>query len=60
MKHVRMDGRRPRASALFGALAALAVVSFLAGCAGQQATISPTVVVDKETLGHGRSFLGGC
>jgi uncharacterized lipoprotein len=42
--------RRPGASALF---AALLVLAALAGCAGQQATVTPAVVVDKETLGHG-------
>lgn len=29
-----------------------ALASALAGCAGQQATITPTVVVENETLGH--------
>lgn len=54
MKHnACFVGRRLRASALFGALAILFVVTTLAGCAGQQATVTPTVVVEKETLGRG-------
>lgn len=50
MKHTVRNSRRLRASALFVALVVLAA---LAGCAGQQATVSPTVVVEKEALGHG-------
>ena len=42
--------RRLRASALF---AALALMAFLAGCAGQQATVTPSVVVEPEALGRG-------
>jgi len=42
--------RRRLASALF---AALVVFFGLAGCAGQQATVTPSVVVEKETLGRG-------
>ena len=38
------------ASALF---AALAVAAGLFGCAGQQATVTPSVTVEKETLGRG-------
>lgn len=51
MKHFPFSrSRRRLASALFAALAALSV---LAGCAGQQATVTPSVVVEKETLGRG-------
>jgi uncharacterized lipoprotein len=51
MKHVPFSlSRRRLASALF---AAVAVLSVLAGCAGQQATVTPSVVVEKETLGRG-------
>jgi uncharacterized lipoprotein len=42
--------RRLAASALFTALTALAG---LCGCAGQQATVTPSVVVEKEALGRG-------
>ncbi len=51
MKHTAFSRcRRLRASALFTAFAALLV---LCGCAGQQATVSPTVVVEQESLGRG-------
>ncbi|MEL7642435.1 MAG: YajG family lipoprotein [Solidesulfovibrio sp.] len=54
MKHPSTSrGRRLRASALFAALAACVVFVALAGCAGQQATVTPSVVVEKETLGRG-------
>lgn len=46
----RNRSRRPWASALF----AMALVTFgLWGCAGQQATLTPSVVVEKESLGRG-------
>lgn len=45
-------GRRLRASALFAALAAVVLVA-LTGCSGQQATVTPAVIVEKETLGRG-------
>ncbi|MHC1791536.1 YajG family lipoprotein [Solidesulfovibrio sp.] len=50
MKHAISRSRRLRASALF---AALAVLACLAGCAGQQATVTPSVVVEPEALGRG-------
>lgn len=51
MKHTPFSpSRRLAASALFAALAALVA---LVGCAGQQATVTPSVVVEKETLGRG-------
>lgn len=51
MRHTACSaGRRPWASALFTLFVALCG---LAGCAGQQATISPTVVTEKEALGRG-------
>ena len=51
MKHkVLCRSRRLGASALFTIVVALAG---LCGCAGQQATVTPAVVVEKETLGHG-------
>uniref|UniRef100_I2PY31 Putative lipoprotein n=1 Tax=Desulfovibrio sp. U5L TaxID=596152 RepID=I2PY31_9BACT len=51
MKHFPFSSSRRRlASALF---AAMAVLSVLVGCAGQQATVTPSVVVEKETLGRG-------
>jgi uncharacterized lipoprotein len=52
MKHMQ-SSRRLRASALFAAGSALVVLLSLAGCAGQQATVTPTVVVEKEALGRG-------
>jgi uncharacterized lipoprotein len=53
MKHQSTSrGRRLRASALFAAFAAFVVLVALAGCAGQQATVTPTVVVEKEALGR--------
>jgi uncharacterized lipoprotein len=51
MKHILSASRRPWASALFAALL-LGLVA-LSGCAGQQATVTPTVVVEKEALGRG-------
>ncbi|UJX42769.1 YajG family lipoprotein [Desulfovibrio sp. JY] len=52
MKQYTHDmSRRPRASALFAAFFVLAAL--LSGCAGQQATVRPTVVVEKEALGRG-------
>jgi uncharacterized lipoprotein len=48
-QHLSPRGRRLRASALF---AALALAALLAGCAGQQATVTPSVVVEKEALGR--------
>jgi len=42
--------RRHGASALF---AAFVLLAGLFGCAGQQATVTPSVVVEKETLGRG-------
>jgi len=50
MKKLSTRSRRLRASAL---LAALAVAFCLAGCAGQQATVTPSVVVEPEALGRG-------
>lgn len=50
MKNISSRCRRLRASALF---AAVAVVFCLAGCAGQQATVTPSVVVEPEALGRG-------
>ncbi len=46
-------GRRPAMPAFWAALAALALLVLSAGCAGQQATVTPTVVVEQETLGRG-------
>ncbi|EFL49466.1 Uncharacterized lipoprotein [Solidesulfovibrio fructosivorans JJ]] len=50
-QYVCAMSRRPRASALFAACFVL--TAMLAGCAGQQATVRPTVVVEKEALGRG-------
>jgi len=50
MKHTTCScGRRPLASALF---TLVVILAGLAGCAGEQATITPTVVTDKEALGR--------
>ncbi len=47
--HPSSRGRRLRASALF---AGLALCALLAGCGGQQATVTPSVIVEKESLGR--------
>lgn len=44
--------RRLRASALFTVLVGSFLLAALGGCSGQQATLSPRVTVDKESLGH--------
>lgn len=43
--------RRLWASALF--VAVVGLTGLLSGCAGQQATVTPSVVVEKEALGRG-------